>query len=117
MNCFLDRDGIINIDKKYVGTIDRFYWNEKIFEVLLNLKKIGYIFKVITNQSGISRGYYSLDQFIELSFYMIDEFKKKGIEIEIRFCPHLPEDNCMCRKPKPNMILRMIFLLVIKILI
>lgn len=104
MNCFLDRDGIINIDKKYVGTIDRFVWYEEIFDTLNLLKKVGYKFKVITNQSGINRGYYSMDQFLDLSFYMLSTLKEKGLDIEIRFCPHLPEQNCNCRKPKAAMI-------------
>lgn len=105
MYCFLDRDGIINVDCKYVGTKERFIWYEDIFEIVKALKDFGYKIIIITNQSGIARNYYSLNDFVNLSFYMIDEFGKRGIDIEIRFCPHLPYDNCKCRKPKPNMIL------------
>tara|TARA_B100000886_G_C20395852_1_gene480344 strand:- start:35 stop:523 length:489 start_codon:yes stop_codon:yes gene_type:complete len=105
MNCFLDRDGIFNIDNHYIGTKDRFIWYEEIFEILDILYLKGYKLKLITNQSGISRGLFSLNDFLELSFYFLETLEKKGFEIEIRFCPHLPSDNCFCRKPKPNMIL------------
>mgnify|MGYP003320155767 CR=1 FL=1 len=56
---FLDRDGVINVDHGYVGTIDRFEWCEGIFELLLKLQKKGYQMVLITNQSGINRGLYT----------------------------------------------------------
>ncbi len=105
MNCFLDRDGVFNIDNQYIGTKERFIWYQEIFKILEILKSQGYKFKLITNQSGISRGLFSLQDFLKLSFYFLETLNKKGFDIEIRFCPHLPSENCHCRKPKPNMIL------------
>ena len=68
---------------------------------------LGYEIFVVTNQSGIGRGYYSEDDFAKLSKYMIDEFKSYGVEIKkIYHCPHTPSDDCNCRKPKPGMILQ-----------
>ena len=64
MICFLDRDGIFNVDHGYVGTIDRFTWNKSIFKILLYLKQLGYQFVLVTNQSGIGRGYYTLSDFL-----------------------------------------------------
>ncbi len=105
MKCFLDRDGIFNYDDGYVGTIERFRWYENIFIILSILKSKGCSsFIVITNQSGIGRGYYSEDSFVKLSKWMCDVVEQKvGIKLKIVYCPHKPEDNCKCRKPKTGM--------------
>jgi D-glycero-D-manno-heptose 1,7-bisphosphate phosphatase len=103
---FLDRDGVINIDKGYVYKIEDFEFKDGIFELLKLLQSIGFTLFVITNQSGIARGYYTLEDFKKLTGHMLDELKKRGIEIkEVAFCPHHPNDKCNCRKPKPGMIL------------
>lgn len=107
MICFLDRDGIINIDYGYVGTISRFVWNPGIFPLLISLKAKGYSFVLITNQSGIGRGYYSYSDFYDVSFYIMNYLHSQyDIAIEINFCPHSPSANCKCRKPSPAMLLR-----------
>lgn len=104
---FLDRDGVINVDKGYVSKIEDFVWCDGVFEALLELIKLGYDLFIVTNQSGIGRGYYTLDDFERLNSYMLNELYKKGIEIKkVYFCPHAPEQNCSCRKPSPQMILR-----------
>ena len=104
MRCFLDRDGIINVDIPYVGTIDRFTWHPEIFDIMNLLKSKGYRFSLITNQSGIGRGYYKYSDFFALTFFMLNELYKRNIEMEINFCPHTPKDNCRCRKPMPGML-------------
>ena len=105
MRCYLDRDGIINHDFGYVGTIDRFKWYEEIFEIIKLLKEKGYkSFVVITNQSGIGRGYYTEESFKILSEWMWKVIKERvKVEIEIIHCPHRPDENCGCRKPKDGM--------------
>lgn len=104
---FLDRDGVINYDPGYVYRIEDFEFMPRIFEALAGFMMLGYEIFVVTNQSGIGRGYYSEDDFAKLSKYMIDEFKSYGIEIKkIYHCPHTPSDDCNCRKPKPGMILQ-----------
>jgi len=103
---FLDRDGVINIDKGYVHKIEDFEFKEGIFELLKLLQEKGFTLFVVTNQSGIARGYYTIKEFENLTEYMLNELRKKGIEIkEVAFCPHHPDENCECRKPKPAMIL------------
>ncbi|ACM93290.1 D,D-heptose 1,7-bisphosphate phosphatase [Nautilia profundicola AmH] len=105
---FLDRDGVINIDTGYVGRIKDFKFKDGIFELLKLLQNLGFSLFIVTNQSGIARGYYSEEDFYKLTEWMKEEFKKKGIEIkDVRFCPHHPNitGECECRKPKPGMIL------------
>jgi len=102
---FLDRDGVINIDHGYVYKIDDFVFTQGIFELLRLFTKKGYILFIVTNQSGIGRGYYSLEDFQVLTTYMLNSFKEKDIHIqEVQYCPHAPEENCNCRKPKTGMI-------------
>ncbi len=102
---FLDRDGVINIDNGYTYKIEEFKFYNGIFNLLKHAQKLGYKLFIVTNQSGIARGYYSENDFQRLTLWMLNEFEKNGIKIEkVYYCPHLPEDNCECRKPKPKMI-------------
>ena len=102
---FLDRDGIVNIDHGYVSKIEDFEFTEGIFDLLKLFHKKGYQLFVVTNQSGIGRGYYTQEAFFNLTEWMVSEFKKRDIEIvSVHHCPHAPEVNCNCRKPKTGMI-------------
>ena len=104
---FLDRDGVINEDAGYVYRREDFVFKEGIFAALREFAQAGYALVVVTNQSGIGRGYYTLEQFSELCGFMLSEFEKKGVKIEkIYFFPHAPETLCSCRKPKPGMLLK-----------
>lgn len=101
---FLDRDGIINIDHSYVYKQEDFEFNEGIFEVCKHMESKGYILIVVTNQSGIGRGYYSEKDFDKLTKWMLLEFKKRDILIsKVYHCPHTPDFGCTCRKPKTGM--------------
>jgi D-glycero-D-manno-heptose 1,7-bisphosphate phosphatase len=102
---FLDRDGIINVDHGYVCKIEDFEFVEGIFDFVKNFSNSGYLVFVVTNQSGIGRGYFEEDDFLTLSAWMKNEFLKKGIVIEqIYHCPHKPDAGCKCRKPNIGMI-------------
>ena len=102
---FLDRDGVINIDKHYLYKIEDFEFCENIFETCKYFQDLGYQIIIITNQSGIGRKYFTQTDFDKLTQWMLNQFKKNKIEIlDIFYCPHSPEDNCDCRKPKPGMI-------------
>ena len=111
---FLDRDGIINIDFGYVHQIKDFEFVEGIFDLCRYAIDMGFEIFVITNQAGIARGYYSIDDFKSLTDWMKSEFLKQDIEIkDVYFCPHHPEKGnneyvkaCKCRKPEPGMILK-----------
>lgn len=107
MICFLDRDGILNVDCGYVGSLERYTWNPEIYDILSYLKDTGYRFVLVTNQSGLARRYYSLSDFYDLSFYILNHLEETlSIRLEINFCPHHPNDCCRCRKPSPGMMLR-----------
>jgi len=102
---FLDRDGIINVDYGYVSTIEKFEFSRDIFEFLQLFIERDYKLFIVTNQSGIGRGYYTLEDFNTLTKWMLERFKAKGISIEeVYYCPHAPELNCHCRKPSTGMI-------------
>ena len=103
---FLDRDGVINKDINYLYNINDFIFIDGIFEACQYFRKLGYQIIIITNQSGIARGFYNAQDFQALTQWMLNQFKEKGIQIlDIFYCPHGPKSNCECRKPQPGMIL------------
>lgn len=111
---FLDRDGVINVDKNYVHTIEDCEFIDGIFDLVKQANLLGFKVLIVTNQSGIARNYYSEAQFIRFSEWMKSEFLSHGASIDaIYFCPHHPEHgngiyltDCACRKPKPGMLLQ-----------
>lgn len=106
---FLDRDGVINEDSNYVYKIEDFFFKPEIFNICHKYQNDGYLIFVVTNQAGIARGYYTLQDYFTLTNWMIDQFKCHGITItSVYFCPHHPDITgwCNCRKPMPGMILK-----------
>ena len=102
---FLDRDGVINIDYGYTYKIEKFEFMPYIFDLVRLFISSGYEIIVVTNQSGIGRGYYTKEDFDILSRWMIEEFTRQNITIkDIFHCHHSPDSNCNCRKPKTGMI-------------
>jgi len=105
---FLDRDGVINEEIHYLHKVEDFVFIEGIFEICNFYIQHGFIIIVITNQAGISKGYYGEEDFAFLTNWMVEEFQMRGIEIKkVFYCPHHPDytGDCDCRKPKPGMIL------------
>lgn len=105
---FLDRDGVVNVEINYLYKVEDFKFVEGILELCKYYQNEGYIIIIVTNQSGIDRGYYTENDFNILTSWMILEFEKNGIEIKkVYFCPHHPDisSTCNCRKPNPGMIL------------
>jgi len=95
----LDRDGVLNEDPGYVHRIEDFKLIPGVIEAL-NLLKNDFKFVIITNQSGIGRGYYTEQDFHKFNNRLVKELKKQNIIIEkTYFCPHHPEEKCNCRKP------------------
>lgn len=113
---FLDRDGVLNVDNGYVSVVDDFEFIEGAIEACIKLKEKGYLLVVITNQSGIARGYFTEDQFNTLTEWMDWSLVDRGVELDgIYYCPHHAEKgigeyklDCDCRKPKAGMLLNAI---------
>jgi D-glycero-D-manno-heptose 1,7-bisphosphate phosphatase len=111
---FLDRDGVINVEKNYVYKIEDFEFVEGIFDTLKIYNQAGHILIIITNQAGIGRGYYSEEAFNKLNSWMLKVFQDRGVHIhKVYYCPCHPEfglgkykQDCSFRKPKPGMILQ-----------
>lgn len=102
---FLDRDGVINVDAHFVHKIEDFIFMDGIFELIRYFKENEFLVILFTNQSGIARGYFTIDDFNILNNWMLNEFKERSIPIDgVYFCPHGPDEQCQCRKPKPGMI-------------
>lgn len=104
---FLDRDGVLNVDSGYVGRIADFQPMEGVFAALREAVRRGYLLIVVTNQSGIGRGYFSQAEYDALEAHMERLFAAQGARLTgIYHCPHLPGAGCECRKPRPGMILQ-----------
>lgn len=105
---FLDRDGVINVEKHYLHRKEDFEFIDGIFELCRKYQSLGYKIIVVTNQSGIARGYYGEAEFKELTGWMIKAFKEQGVVIDaVYHCPHHPDISgaCRCRKPEAGMLL------------
>ncbi|MFW5895712.1 MAG: D-glycero-alpha-D-manno-heptose-1,7-bisphosphate 7-phosphatase [archaeon] len=97
---FFDRDGTLNYDPGYVHRIEDFKLLPGVVEGL-RLLKDEFSFFIITNQSGIGKGFYRYEEFKKFNDHLVNILRKKGIEIKETFhCPHKKEENCNCRKPK-----------------
>ena len=102
----LDRDGVINQDSDdFIKSPEEFLPLEKSLEAIALLNQNGYNVVVITNQSGIARGYFSKKTLNSIHAKMRDEAAKVGGSIEaVYFCPHQASDECKCRKPKAGLL-------------
>ncbi len=102
----LDRDGVINYDSDdYIKSEDEWIPIPGSLEAIALFKKNDYKVVVISNQSGLGRGLYDETILAAMHNKMHRLTRAKGGEIEnIYYCPHLPEDNCQCRKPKPGLL-------------
>jgi len=111
---FLDRDGVVNVEKHYVHKIEDFEFIDGVFELARAAQDKGYLIIVITNQSGIGRGYYTEAVFHHLTEWMVDQFHANGVTIaKVYFAPNHPEHGIgeykresEDRKPNPGMILK-----------
>jgi D-glycero-D-manno-heptose 1,7-bisphosphate phosphatase len=109
---FLDRDGVINVEKEYLHRVGDFEFLPGVPQALRLLKEAGFLLIVVTNQSGVARGYYSLEDVACLHRHLQDQLAPYGATVDgFYVCPHHPEHGtgdltveCSCRKPLPGMI-------------
>ena len=111
---FLDRDGVINVEKNYVHRIEDFEFVPGIFELCAVATELGLRPVVVTNQAGIGRGYYTEADFQALTAWMLEQFRQRGIDIAaVYHCPYHPKAGVgeyrresFDRKPSPGMLLK-----------
>jgi len=105
---FLDRDGVLNKERKdYVKTYQEIELFPNIEICISKIKKKSFLAIVITNQSAINRGLTSHENVHEIHNFIQNHLKKFNTKIDaFYFCPHRPDENCKCRKPKPELIQR-----------
>ncbi len=101
----LDRDGVINQDSdNYIKSPDEWIAIPNSLNAIAKLSQANYQIAVITNQSGIGRGYYDLNTLTQIHHKMLTQVQQAGGKIsEVLYCPHTPDDNCLCRKPKAGL--------------
>ncbi|MBH1567664.1 HAD family hydrolase [Stenotrophomonas maltophilia] len=113
---FLDRDGVINVNHGYVHTAERTEWVAGIQPLLAHAARRGFQVVVATNQAGIARGFYSIDEFTDYTHWQHEQLMQAGAPLlGTWFCPHHPlagqgefKIDCLCRKPEPGMLLKAI---------
>jgi histidinol-phosphate phosphatase family protein len=104
---FVDRDDTLMVDVKYCDDPDRVQLMPGAAEGIKSLRNAGYKIVVITNQSGVGRGYFSLETLHRVNERLRSDLRKVGADYDaLYYCPHTPEDGCDCRKPKPGLFLK-----------
>lgn len=102
---FFDRDDTLIHDTGYMYKLEDLKFFEDSIPVLKELQKRGYLLFIVTNQSGIGRGFYTIEDMHKFNNHMLSQLHDNGIEIQdLAFCPHSPQDNCLCRKPSPMLV-------------
>jgi len=102
----LDRDGVINRDSDaYIKSLEEWHPYPGAIQAIARLSRGGWTVAIATNQSGIGRGYYTLDTLQAIHERLVDLVEQAGGKISaIAYCPHRPEEACECRKPRPGML-------------
>ncbi|MEP0201091.1 MAG: D-glycero-beta-D-manno-heptose 1,7-bisphosphate 7-phosphatase [Halioglobus sp.] len=106
MLIILDRDGVINEDSdNYIRSVNDWHPIEGSVAAIADLSRAGYRIAIATNQSGLSRGYFTLDDLELIHGQLRDLVEAEGGQISgIFYCPHLPEERCQCRKPATGLL-------------
>ncbi len=105
---FLDRDGTINKDPGYFHDHEDIHYFDDVKNSLKELSHMGFELFIVTNQSGVGRGIFSEECIHLIHERMQQDFAPMGFQIkDLAYCPHAPEDNCDCRKPRPKMLLQL----------
>ncbi len=103
---FVDRDGVINVERRFVHTREDFEFIPRAVRGLECYEQAGFAIVVVSNQSGIARGYYSEADFQALTSWMLGHLASLGVNVTaVYHCPHGPDDGCNCRKPRPGLLL------------
>ncbi len=102
---FIDRDGTLIVEKNYLHKIEDVEMIPGVGKALAKLKKHGFRLILITNQSGVGRGFFTMEDVQRVHRHILAVLQKDGATLDgVYICPHQPEDNCECRKPKTKLI-------------
>jgi D-glycero-D-manno-heptose 1,7-bisphosphate phosphatase len=102
---FLDRDGTLNVEKDYLYRYEDWEWIPGAVDGLKKLAGLGFLLAVVSNQSGIGRGYYGVTDVQSLHDRVNQSLRVKGVEVAgWYFCPHGPAEGCHCRKPRAGLL-------------
>jgi len=109
---FLDRDGTLNIDFGYISSPEMVVLLPNIIQGLIRLRDKGYLLVVVSNQSGVARGFFGLDDVARVNIELLRQVREGGADIDgFYFCPHHPTEGffpyrkvCKCRKPKTGLV-------------
>lgn len=102
---FLDRDGTLNEDRGYISRTEDFVFLRGAKQAVKKLKENGFLVFIVSNQSGVGRGYFSSEAVEKIHKKLRFELLKEGAAVDaIYYCPHRPTSRCNCRKPSPTMV-------------
>ncbi len=103
---FLDRDNTLILDDGYFHDSNKIQFLPGVIEGLYKLQSAGFLLIVVTNQSGIGRGYFPESDTVAMNKKIAEYLERHNVWIEkFYYCPHAPEMDCKCRKPKPFLVL------------
>jgi len=102
---FIDRDGTIIEDVPYAANPEKIVIYQDAVDLMRDYANRGYLIVMVTNQSGINRGYFTLEELEKFNDVLTGMLKSRGVNVDaIYFCPHKPEEHCRCRKPETGMV-------------
>ena len=104
---FIDRDGTINHDCPYCKDPKDLRIYDDAVDIIKDFRKRGFLIVIVTNQSGINRGYFSEAEFEKFNSALLKELEREGAKVDaVYHCPHRPDEGCLCRKPGTGLVLQ-----------
>ncbi len=104
---FIDRDGTINHDCPYCRDPKDLIIYDDAVNIIKDFRKRGFLIVIVTNQSGINRGYFSEAEFEKFNSALLKELERVGAKVDaVYHCPHRPDEGCLCRKPGTGLVLQ-----------
>jgi D-glycero-D-manno-heptose 1,7-bisphosphate phosphatase len=101
----LDRDGTVNVERHYLSAPEQLCLLPGAAEGMRQMRAMGLGLAIVTNQSGVGRGFFDLARLAEIHDRLRAMLHEQGVELDgVYFCPHAPETGCVCRKPLPGLI-------------
>jgi D,D-heptose 1,7-bisphosphate phosphatase len=101
---FLDKDGTLIQNVPYNIDLEKIHFLPGVLQGLRSLYEAGYVLNIVSNQSGIGKGFFTEIDIANVATYLDKQFSANGSKLNgFYYCPHIPQDNCLCRKPSPDL--------------